>query len=210
MAQTFRPYFFVSPSDCDLRRDTYYSARRNYSSNLLHIFYLIGYHRDCGDETFGTGHVGDSEFIILNVQESPSNPGAWFLLEGYYSAHYGEITDSGGWYFGSVIEYMNGAPASWVSIGKHANYPSRSSCDAGAFWADSCDDNMFPGDWTMLSGSNIGNSEAGSILTDCTSSRIGLPGTECLWGSAEFRGWSADNVSEPSTPYGSLLADFNF
>jgi hypothetical protein len=119
-------------------------AVRMVSENEASIIYALGYYADGGDmETGLTEHLGDPEFIVVDVEY---DSGFWEPVEIFLSAHYNnaEIWDYSGWYdsdeFAWNTQGGNAHPIVWVANWKHANYPDRNSCDDGAMWFDWCDE----------------------------------------------------------------------
>lgn len=132
-------------------------------------FYLFAYHRDPGAPNWfdSYAHNGDSEFVILKIR----NPFAGQNTEGWYStkweletatlsAHWQQSTEATATYGYSSLEYFDayrGRPRVWVARDKHANYRSKSVCDWGAYYTDTCDDNTAAGTLEVHPDRNIGN-----------------------------------------------------
>jgi hypothetical protein len=203
IAKAFAPMLRFDRGEQHYGRDPYWSVKRDaYRTNSLQIFYLVAYYRDPGDPVAGWApHDGDSEFLIVSVQDVSGN-GRWSLDRMTYSAH---------WHAGwdrtrenlsyDDVEYVDnfrGRPRSWVSEGKHANYAHRSSCN-GNF--DDChnpevSDNplTYP---PRLDPRNIGNYWAGAGIRlwtqPCATTIYAVPYTECLWTDNYFRGWQTED-----------------
>lgn len=109
----------------------------------ISIFYALAYARDGGDPDLGgfSSHLGDSEFIAIDVQVGQDGTILNYLV--FLSAHYRAITDASGWFDGDAFQFEDTDegihPYVWVAVGKHANYASESRCEAGAAFQDSCD-----------------------------------------------------------------------
>ncbi len=215
LALAFRPRLAFTPDDCDTTREPHWSANRHQTqTRWIRIFYAISYRRDCG-YFGGWSHQGDSEFIILEVS-SMSSDSLWVLEYATLSAHWQSSGDETSTYRFDALQYpetYRGRPRIWVAKGKHANYRSKSVCDAGAYYADTCDGGSDTGETVeMMELWNLGNSwyPAGSTRrTDCVGSRLGGPGMECFWTANSFRGWLTPS-GDGSTPYGQSLWFFYF
>lgn len=165
---------------------------------------------------YGTLHVGDSEFIILDVIYDSSD-NRWKLMQAFYSAHWNTINDrstSAAW---GDLEYRQnpqGYPVAWVALDKHGNYPTEAVCDGVPYWPfhDNCGDPVegngvrerFPVDANR----NLGGRPPHD-LKNCTQS-INYPnwpytGTECFWTSTTFKGWHDPSISGGATGYKTIL-----
>lgn len=103
----------------------------------VRIFYALSYYKDAGDPVFHmTSHDGDSEFIIIDLQNdmNPYYYTLWELNQATLSAHWmaGTNVDHSATYAAGFLEYPSvyrGRPRIWVSFDKHANYRNKSVCD---------------------------------------------------------------------------------
>lgn len=225
IAHAFRPYLALAANDFDTRREEYWSGMKGDTQYSVRIFYALSYHNDGGDpetEMFkSTSHQGDSEFIMIQVSYSGSR---WRMDRAKLSAHWGTWTNSSEVVGYSELEYPDGIQRgrmrSWAARNKHANYKSRSACDAGAYWADTCDGN-YHSIWDAyysveaLPTANLGNSwnhDPAYGFKDCVYSREGQPWNriECYWSSAEnFFGWQPPS-SVGAGPYRESLIPHGF
>ncbi len=210
-AYGFRPELKFSNGEIRRAHNPYWAVRRcaNCSnSNSLQIFYAIGYHHDIL-------HVGDSEFIMLSVHYS-SGTGRWYLDKALLSAHYGTPANRTRNFAFDDLEFRDayrGRPYVYPALGKHANYPSRASCNALADIApDYC---MGPYTYVHLhvgAARNIGNNQsaANRKLLDCVTYDASnyYNGVECLWTGSTFAGWTGQSVS--TMGYGSILRDLGW
>jgi hypothetical protein len=207
-AMTFSPQLSITNSEWCGGREPYWAVSPTagvYRS--VTIFYALSYHIDCGSYS----HLGDSEFLILRVDEYSSS-GSWRLYNITMSAHwhtwYGDRTAT---YAASDIEYGNdvmfGRPLVWVSKGKHANYRSQSICNAAWWTPDHCGDSHLENVETLVT-ANIRQSY--SPLVGWIYSRTGQPSAEKFWDTfTPFCGWQLRN-SECATPYNDILYFYGF
>lgn len=220
LATAFAPMVNISSGESCLEGEPYWAAKfidnlePVHTGDMVKLAYLPGYYRDCG---IGE-HDGDSEFIQLTVVYNYATQ-HWELVNSFLSAHScvslecqigGAVTlVDGRW--GPSFEWPSGRAASFprifLSADKHANYRSRSDCDAGgAFGEDTCTGAHDVGRFRVWEAANIGS--AHHQLLDCVTSRAGHPGTECLWAGTSFRGWS---IGVPGvTPYSHFLLSVIF
>jgi hypothetical protein len=122
--------------------------------SIIRIAYLPAYYKDCGSTLgwdgayFPSGsHDGDSELILVDVAFSSISQ-HWETQRVFYSAHCGEsakgipvdencrwlVPEPPSYSFAPPVLFQEkwlGAPKIWVSEKKHANYPSRDSCNSG-------------------------------------------------------------------------------
>lgn len=214
LAYQFRPGLVMSPNDDAPTRESYWSVRRG-AGTEIQIFYLIAYHRDAGEVNTGlTAHDGDSEFIIIRIEEAAS--AHWWLTSATLSAHWqtsGDATETVGY---SSLLYVNnyrGRPDVYVARNKHANYKDRSTCDAGGGGTDTCDDNSGRSDVEVNSVRNVGNLWApggGLTLITTTYSVYGYPGWEEFWDfNVNFAGWQGDHL-DAAGPYANSLYFYQF
>ncbi|WP_420126498.1 hypothetical protein [Longimicrobium sp.] len=226
VAYAMRPYLTYDPADRDRRREPYWAMYPSTMYSSYHqIVYALSYYYDWGPNY---KHQGDSEFIVLRVQYL--GYGKWGVASAFLSAHWGAITDSSADITHPSLEYAGstrGRPKIWVAVNKHANYRSRSSCDAGAAWTDSCDANVFikgsaAYEVEVLPNANLGNHGRGydyssgaerwypgAIIHDCVPSRVYLFGgrQECYWTWKKFLGWQDNYDGHMDGSSGGAYAD---
>lgn len=214
IASAFAPSLrFSSGEDLD-SRESYWMAHAKYACTsaytgdtihytcvewrwVIRVAYLLGYHDD-------VEHIGDSEFLIVDIAYV-EGADSWRSSRMFTSAHYGTGGDLSGWsYHNQVLEYPGifmTYPRSWVSIGKHANYPTKDGCNTNTpFYYDNCYTNGWSERVSVRRQDNIGELENQLILV--VSSRSGFPGDECFWCYGYFDGWysSSDDIT-PSYRY---------
>ncbi|HEX2092608.1 MAG TPA: hypothetical protein VHG28_09415 [Longimicrobiaceae bacterium] len=215
LAHRFRPAEISHPFDEAPLHEPFFSARVGYEAGVIGIFYGFAYHRDPGEPHTGThqyAHPGDAEFVIVFVKEYA--PGYWKTESAILSAHWLEIADGTASYSSGQLEYADnyrGRPRIWIAKNKHANYPTRSACSSGGWWADTCDGNEHRGDVTFSPDRNIGNYYAPGAtirLRDELTSLYGLPGVERIWTGMYFTGWQG--TSSGADGYFRSLDHFNF
>jgi hypothetical protein len=173
------------------------------------------------DENFCEGHVGDSEFLTVDIQYQASTQ-HWVLKRVFFSAHFLTNNDRSTLvdYYG--IEYPDkyrGYPQVWVAQGKHANYATRDACTAGGILADHCQSNGFStatrvrySPWYNIGSTwrNLVNRaySPGSCVASQSPYRGGV---ECFWRSDhDFYGWDEFRpAGQGASPYvGPLVARF--
>jgi hypothetical protein len=231
IALQFRPAMSFSSLDCNTGGERYWAAKVfPAQGNLVRIAYLPSYYQDCGTPT-ETGcdmigecgsHVGDSEFIILDLRFNTTTL-HWYLVRAFLSAHshfpvsaayIDQSMNLPGNFAASAFTYparQQGFPRVWVAQGKHANYPSRTACNDGGWGGyDTCDSN--PDSWVQLDHSrwhNVGSIQANMINTGTcvTGGKLVATypenyGIECYWvANDDFQGWYTSTAMEPATPY---------
>jgi hypothetical protein len=199
----------------------------------IRIFYLLAYHFDGGSPSpfckpYGgkdkcAAHFGDSEFVMLHLRYMPTTK-HWVVAGALMSAHFGTgglfgwAFDSSQWYGPSQLQYPDksrGYPRVWVARDKHANYNSRSSCDSGAVFFDTCDDNYDTGRIRNLG--RVFNAGSSAVkFIDQTKSMYSpweFDGIEYFWSQVAFCGWdesSASNRSYCGGKYGQYLTQMGF
>lgn len=204
------PYFVVQPAWVAGYSPSQFPGVPVTTSNPIRIGYLLAYYEDFGDASApfgGEPHIGDSEFIFVDVYYDGSDK-HWKVQAAIGSAHWGAPTDGTEWAFFNIEfpDKYQGYPRFWVSEGKHANYVTRSRCNNAAFLQDDCPSPITTWRVGTSSGWNIGSrthpaadvpfGSFGNRYT-CVRSRndlwrnLGiLPGTECFWDeSVFFAGW---------------------
>jgi hypothetical protein len=239
LAQAFAPILLVDSRDCiwttrsEPRLGGGYLFASQPVADGVRIAFLPAYFQDCGwrgalcwfrGPRCGA-HAGDSEMIVVDV--APADGGRWATAGVFLSAHcFGRSDGRCRWYRGDELGQFSwadgvtrGAPRAWVALGKHANYPSRESCDSGHWGNDTCDGNREAVRFPVRSArQNIGSRHHPSPMPDaCIASDqlpLGTTGTsvgtrECLWRDAQpFWGWQSDRFGTPPTPYARYLERF--
>jgi hypothetical protein len=210
VVQGFEPELVFGPLETAPARIPFWSARPE-GSETLRIFYALSYLVDAGDPTLGgvSGHDGDSEFIVLRVRYEGA--GSWTLVEGYLSAHYATLCDSGDWFSMEQFTYADfegGRPIVHVAEGKHANYVDAASCDAGGCYQDHCGD-LKRGKVGILPGRDLGvRSTPLRVSYDYAST------TEWYWADVPFCGWqrppgdARSGCAPAANGYAAQLDDF--
>ncbi|HEX2093409.1 MAG TPA: hypothetical protein VHG28_13470 [Longimicrobiaceae bacterium] len=223
LAYAFRPYLAINRADDNLGREPYWSVTyANYQLDgygQFRIFYALSYYEDGGTPIGNMeAHLGDSEFIIVQVGEYN---GRWDLYGAKLSAHWGSFTDHtqdvGFGYLTYPDGTYRGRPLVWVAEDKHANYKSQSECESGGAWFDTCNQNYL---WLdseahtveVLPNANLGNLTQGIPLVDAVPSRRGRPDAEYYWRPGyRFIGWNfPTNGAATSTPYYDQLWAYRF
>ena len=222
LASVFAPRLQFDVSDCNTGREPYWAAKYEVSpidnEPVIKIFYAISYYVDCGSPNTHCviaicgPHTGDSEFIIV---EAARNGPVWQLRRASLSAHFDvDGSDPIDTYSGGNLEYAGdylGRPTIWVALGKHSNYRSQSTCDAGVWYLDTCDSPGSSAVIEVLATANLGRRF--DPLVDQALSRAGYPGVEYYWSEYDaFRGWAhrLQVVGPAPTPYGKVLRFFGF
>lgn len=210
-ASRFAPVLVVRAGGCnwEARKEQlgggYFFAVQRVDS-VVRVAYLPAYFEDCG--WYGikcwipgvdcTPHRGDSEFIVVELQEAPAR--AWRVTGVFLSAHcFGRSVSDCRWYRGKGLErfqWQDTSPIVWVSDGRNANYPSRRACDMGHHSLDTCDRNNVQYRYPVAENRNIGSRSRPARQGGCVSgSEVGSPvaepeALECFWdANAKFRGW---------------------
>ena len=167
------------------------------------------------------GHSGDSEFIAVDVVRAND---VWRTERVFLSGHCFDKLDADcRWYQGNDLdqfEWQGGryvAPVTWVADGKGANYPTRSACDRGHLFYDTCDRNDVRQRYPILShAQNVGSplapagDQRGCLSwqhTGIVSAKVAPGSYECFWdAAAEFRGWQRP-ARGSATPYDRYLRE---
>lgn len=222
VAFAFRPRTLLRWDDEAPTREPYWTVRPD-GQGALWVMYLLAYHSDPGDVSFGTfSHKGDSEFILLRIVNSTLSGSHWYADRAILSAHWG--TDADDSYSGDAgaMEYTDdvfrGRPLVHVAKDKHANYRSRSECNwGGGLWTDTCDGIQVHIHVPVLLARNIGNytSAGGTKKLDCVpSERIAEPAfgrEECFFTGTFFGGWLNSATYETSAgAYAASLRAYGF
>jgi len=210
-------------------------------ARVIRIVYLPAYFDDCGWSgpkcwiRLRGGcrpHVGDSEAVVVEViADSPPNsalvPGRSSGMDGvsvaavvtsvFLSAHcFGSSEGGCRWFGPEELDWDEGSPVLWIAEGKNAAYPTKSHCDEGHMFYDTCDRNDERFTFPVLSNKqNIGRVGAPFPYLDDSNGCIaaadlsfgsgGRTGVECLWSDERFRGWSES--AEGVTPYARYLTE---
>lgn len=241
LADAFAPELVVDSRDClwqearesaRLAGGYFFAAQPTTGEGSVRIAYLPAYYRDCGWTGLActlrgpdcSAHAGDSELIVVDIVPDATG-GSWRTVGVFLSAHcFGRSDGRCRWFRGDdlrdfswVDDIPGGVPRVWVARGKHANYPSRSACDSGHWYSDSCDENRvavrFP---IRADGQNLGSRlrpRAGDLgCVEADALPLGGDGAhagmrECFWDStAAFWGWQEERTGTPPTPYAHYLA----
>ncbi len=228
LAAAFAPELYTAGALDNTGREPRWVANLQ-PSGAIRIMYLISYYNDAGSTTFGcflkpddcAPHVGDSEWIILDVKYVPSTT-HWLLSAAYYSQHESWQTFLGSGANPPALYYPNksgGYPRSYVAQGKHANYGSLADCNAGGTaGSDDCSNVNTPSRLTGGVTLNMGSSgHHAGIGQNCVVSAnplyyyYGSGKTECYWSGGRFRGWVPDSVGGgDADPYGPKLIYWGF
>jgi hypothetical protein len=231
IASTFAPMLRLTSGDNTTGRETYWASHHKNScgaytptiggggepqgsclwyTNVIRVIYALGYYADGGCCGL-SGHVGDSEFIVLEAAYNQTD-NVWYTTRAYLSAHVnqnwpGPGADGSRWWYGDEMEYPwnRGYPRIYVSKEKHANYPTDSACDSGGWiGGDSCGGSFFDQRVGVQRTRNIG--ELNRQLVNCVSSVSSTrQGIECFWTDIYFDGWyTFSNATEGYRDY--LLA----
>lgn len=166
----------------------------------VRVFVMIGYSKDYGSCGGITGHNGDSERAVLDLQPDPSRgPGGVVVVGAYTAAHEGTVSDHGqvftGDDLGTLVFAADTVTADprWVvfpSADKHATYASVAICE-GISPIPCIDEDCGPDDvddpaaFDRLPQVANAGEEAAPRLTDLTA--LGFPG-EDAWADREFCG----------------------
>lgn len=240
LAYTFRPLMRSYQLD-DVDGEPYWAMQRiaiaypfplnqTLDPNPYRIIYMLAYYDDfgVGCNPFGCdhGHVGDSEFIILDVvYHAPTEH--WVAQVARPSAHWGGLNDRTIFIPQSQLqfeEHRGWYPTFYVSKSKHANFESRRACNADFTRADKCIIPFVSWRPEVTMYNNVGSIAApapdvpfnrwGNVHT-CVQSRdenlrlyYGWDQPECFWKPGErFAGWrNAPGV----TGYHEILTSFGF
>jgi len=229
IASAVSPLLNVGDDDDRPARQSYWSLSRHPDRpDNVQIIYAIAYVMDGGQATFGwEWHQGDSEFIVLEVKNVTDS--RWGIIEATLSAHFGSGGhDNTSTYYWDDLQYPGGAyPRIWASLDKHANYRSKSVCEAGGpFWSDSCEGSYVGTRMPVLSSRNLGNyyhvppasRTTQTQLKDCVAwggplymYYIYRTGLECFWlpETTRFSGWDPAKPHDV-TPYWEIFLLFEF
>jgi hypothetical protein len=214
LAKRFAPIMVFDPND-QVGREPYWVARGG--NGLMVIGYLPAYYADlgcnssfiCGD--FSPAHLGDFEAILVELEWHAGSQ-HWVVGYANLSQHttYGYF-NKGANAYPTALEYPSerGGPfLVHVAYGKHANYASRASCNAGP---DHCNNALTTGD-TLYAGLERNLGSASHKFHDCVRS-VADPYddyVECFWSGSYFAGWQGVNLGDTASPYSNRLQDFGF
>lgn len=194
-----------------------------FDTRRIRLAYMPAYYHDWGHGLFDSGHNGDSEFIMIDVEYVPEH-NSFEMRDAFLSAHCGAFlatfeTDPDCQWWGTsywdnasgFVDTPLGAPVVWVANGTNANYFGQHKCNTGSNWFDDCyglyDGARFP----ITPGFNVG-SYRGHMLPDWIYARryptLGQSDkVESFWPGHGFAGWQG-GVGE--TSYAAILARFGF
>jgi hypothetical protein len=155
----------------------------------ISVAYLLAYHKDGGWGAFGGDHLGDSEFVIVDIVWEAN---AWKVKKVFMSAHWrssGDRSDSYDYWDLYYWGPARGRPIVVVSHKKHANYNSVERC--GNFQELGCAFLGTTSDVEVISNRNVGSSMFD--LVGCVPSVTPdiYSGIECFWSKLYFDGWHA-------------------
>ena len=222
LAAALSPTLNVSDGDRAPGRNPYWAVSRHPDRPYnIQIFYALSYYEDAGSDfspftgSYYSSHHGDSEFIILEVQNSYGS--TWGVVGATLSAHWHSPYDATATYFYDDLEYPGSVPYPriWASLDKHANYRSKEVCGygpGGPFYAawDTCGGSYTGTRVLVESDRNLGNfyhlplldRSPGTKRIDCTTAlQFGHYGSECYWSADHFGGWSGYHGDETATGY---------
>jgi hypothetical protein len=220
LAVSFRPLLATDPTDHGLGGEPAWAAGLSVEG-IVGIAYLFSYYDDWGNNFdcnpmgwWCDGHLGDSEFVIVTLYYNEGTQ-HWVFLNMFTSAHYGTQAESSQWSYDFETEFPAHSawyPRVWVARNKHANYTTRSLCNAGAFWTDTCQSNQDAGRFYVNPNRNVGSSVRPRIDSIYSSSY--RTGKEYYWNSNHrFCGWDAGGRLNPANcaqAYGVILRNFGF
>ena len=193
-------YAYDDKSSRPQNRRSFWSVAPSYDG--VKAFYALGYFEDRGYKILGQPvgqHHGDSEFITMELVMTPE--GDLSHVRTCLSAH---TRDSG-----DEVECRNDDEYprdAWVAERKHANYFSRSDCDEGAFWLDSCSGVNSLVDLVVHSDRNMGSRI--DFLVNCVTIDDSFrTDEECLWRDGRFDGWRPGDDDDAALGYGSFMAE---
>lgn len=174
------------------------------------------------------GHYGDSEAIVLDLTYDGAS-GHWQLagaLLSVHGQHYicgnpaagfpcnatSHLFPSGNLQFAS---HPQAAPLIMVADGKHANYPTDSSCDSGGHYSsDDCSTPRYIGVALVTQSNNLGSRTHqwidGAMTPNSTHPVYSSHYVEFYWTVQAFRGWFSPSLGTTSRPYSDILTDYGF
>ena len=210
IAKAFAPSMKFSADDGCPGGEPYWAAKYFPAKGEVRVGYLPAYYKDCGTG----GHAGDSEFISLEVTYDPATQ-HWLFNRMFLSAHYGAITNASQWRMWYQAEYSwrsRAHPTVWAAKGKHANYNTKSDCDA---YFDACSTwysalaLRFPVDPSHNVGSRFVHFRD-AVLSEKQPSGVDPGRAEYMWTAVSFRGWQTSVYGEAPRPYSDWLNQNQF
>lgn len=190
-ARGLSPVLIFSEEEMVLGRDTHWSVRVQESTRTISVFYALSYYTDGGDPDTGlTAHLGDSEFIVVELRVDED--GYIEQYRAFLSSHFQASTDASAWFGDGDLQFQPSGdeeihPLVWVAANKHANYNTRDACEVGAFWQDSCDDGLRQ-ELTLLADHNLGHSRA-PLVDEVVRAEGRRTFSEFYWTRERFCGW---------------------
>jgi hypothetical protein len=193
LAEKYEPYLWFSSTE-DFRKNRFpFFAVEPVEGDVTSIYYALSYFRDYGDPDLGglTSHLGDSEFIVINLWENPE--GEWVPQDLFLSAHYHAISDSSSRHLFGEFETFedetgNVHPVVYASEWKHGNYISLEACAAGALGQDRCNRGVLERAGIEL-WKNIGNQDV-QLIDEAEYSG----NSEFYWSDIRFCGWQVGSI----------------
>jgi hypothetical protein len=169
----------------------------------VEIRYGMAWNWDLGDDTFGGGHQGDSETYAVLVARKDTDgadwgvswtaaqkdASQWRLIKEFMSAHWTEASDSSSFRSQGNLG-STAVQRVWTAEGKHAMYPSQSTCNGGNVGLDDCSDNRCDiSTEVFLKVQNAGEPTAGLdpfLLFPGSARDVSPSGTYNVWSGASF------------------------
>lgn len=234
LAANLAPLLNIGNEDWCPARQPYWSASRHPDRpDNIQIIYALSYLCDGGYIVWGSGHEGDSEFIVLEVINAVDT--RWGIISATLSAHFGAEEgvapgDQSGAdeYYWDDLDYPQGPfPRIWSALDKHSNYRNRAVCESGNWLQDSCHGDYIGTQIPAPAWRNLGNyyhlpagaRSSGTQLVDCTYWEgpvqmygVGRTGEECFWrefNNPTFAGWDPMKP-DTVTPYFRIFKIFGF
>jgi hypothetical protein len=226
ISAAFAPALKYTLSD-NVGREPRWVAKPQIFGSVVRVAYLLSYYVDRGPVTgacnnnlldlinreWCSGHDGDSELIVLDIRWDGA--GHWVLDKAMYSAHGKYNTYSKTTLGYPPLEYVGnirgGAPTSYVSYQKHANYKSEMDCDRDVIVTTDICTPQATARLTAGAANNLGSRS--HQLVNCTTSAnpiySGSGRQECYWTDGQkFSGWHIGNPT--ATPYKTILTGIGF
>lgn len=197
LATTFEPRLRFHDGEPAKGREPYWAVRRSNTPGRISLIHLLNYHEDVGFLMGGYSHLGDSEFIVLELGIVGQTTNKWQVVSATLSAHWGSVFDRTGTYAWYDLDYpsynypdFGVTPIIYVAWGKHANYQRTAVCNSttGLQYRDYCSSGFSYEPLGVVASGNVGSLH--HPLQDCVPSRLGRPGLECFWTQPSFAGWS--------------------